>query len=70
MMTNAIHAVRQFQPFLEYLREGKQGRSASMHVEKADLMTIEPSSHVVISREGRQRLAAERQTAQPFDWEI
>ncbi|SKC63364.1 hypothetical protein SAMN05446934_1219 [Paraburkholderia hospita] len=69
-MTNAIHAVRQFQPFLEYLREGKHSRTASAHVEKADLMTIEPSSHVVISREGRQRLAAERQTEQQFDWEL
>ncbi|OUL82311.1 hypothetical protein [Paraburkholderia hospita] len=69
-MTNAIHAVRQFQPFLEYLREGKQSRTASAHVEKADLMTIEPSSHVVISREGRQKLAAERQTEQQFDWEL
>ena len=69
-MTNAIHAVRQFQPFLEYLREGKQGRTSNPNVVKADLMTIEPSSHVVISREGRQRLAAEKQTEQQFDWEI
>ncbi|SKC82047.1 hypothetical protein SAMN05445504_3230 [Burkholderia sp. CF099] len=70
-MTNAIHAVRQFQPFLEYLREGKQSRTSNPNVEKADLMTIEPSSHVVISREGRQRLAAERQqTEQQFDWEL
>ncbi|AUT60292.1 MULTISPECIES: hypothetical protein [Paraburkholderia] len=70
MMTNAIHAVRQFQPFLEYLQEGKQSRTPNPHVEKADLMTIEPSSHVVISREGRQKLAAERQTEQQFDWEL
>lgn len=69
-MTNAIHAVRQFQPFLEYLREGKQNRTSNPNVEKADLMTIEPSSHVVISREGRQKLAAERQTEQQFDWEL
>ncbi|SIT50098.1 conserved hypothetical protein [Paraburkholderia piptadeniae] len=69
-MTNAIHAVRQFQPFSEYLREGKKPPS-NPHVEKAVLMPIEPSSHVVISQEGSRRLAAEQQAGQQqWDWEI
>jgi hypothetical protein len=70
MMTNTIHAVRQFQPFLEYLQEDRQSRAQNPHVQKAHLMAIEPSTHVVISREGRQRLAAERRAGQQFDWEI
>ncbi|MEX3931284.1 hypothetical protein AB4Y32_05600 [Paraburkholderia phymatum] len=70
-MTNAIHAVRQFQSFSEYIREGKQRAASNPRIEKAVLMPIEASSHVVISQDGSRRLAAEQQTEQQqWDWEI
>ncbi|MEP9323912.1 hypothetical protein PPMP20_12335 [Paraburkholderia phymatum] len=69
-MTNAIHAVRQFQPFSDYVKEDRSRRESSPRIEKAVLMPIEASSHVVISQEASRRLAAEQQRAQQWDWDI
>ncbi|CAG9212843.1 MAG TPA: hypothetical protein VJU59_20415 [Paraburkholderia sp.] len=69
-MTNAIHAVRQFQSFPDYVKEEQYKSRPNPRIEKAVLMPIEPSSHVVISQEASRRLSAEQQRKQQWDWDI
>ncbi|MEM5364732.1 hypothetical protein V4C53_01635 [Paraburkholderia azotifigens] len=69
-MTNAIHAVRQFQPFSDYVKEEKHEPHPNPRIEKAVLMPIEPSSHVVISQEASRRLSTEQQRNDQWDWDI
>jgi hypothetical protein len=69
-MTNAIHAVRRFQSFMDYVKEEKQAPLSNPRIEKAVLMPIEASSHVVISPEASRRLAAEQKAGRKWDWEI
>ena len=68
-MTNAIHAVRRFQSLSDYVKEARQKPGSNPRIEKAVLMPIEASSHVVISQEGARRCAAE-QLEQQWDWEL
>jgi len=69
-MTNSIHAVRRFQSLSDYVKEARQKPPSNPRIEKAVLMPIEPSSHVVISQEGSRRLAAEQREEQQWDWDI
>ncbi|MBN3763229.1 hypothetical protein [Burkholderia sp. Ac-20365] len=69
-MTNTIHAVRQFQPLSDYVKEARRKPSPNPRIEKAVLMPIEASSHVVISQEASRRLAAEQHDEQQWDWDI
>ncbi|HWT35571.1 MAG TPA: hypothetical protein VN289_04780 [Paraburkholderia sp.] len=69
-MTNAIRAVREFQPFSDYVKEERGKPHSNPRIEKAFLMPIEASSHVVISQEASRRLATEQQASRDWDWEI
>ncbi|WP_109478912.1 hypothetical protein [Paraburkholderia sp. C35] len=70
-MTNAIHAVRRFQSLSDFVKEAREKPASNPRIEKAFLMPIEASSHVVISQEASRRLAAEQQMEQQqWDWEI
>lgn len=70
-MVRTITAVQAFQPFSDYLRQPKPAPQAyPLQVFKATLAPLPASSHVIISEEGRRRLAAEQLKVGSWDWDM
>lgn len=70
-MARTITAVQQYQSFGDYLKQRAPTQPLVQGVVKAQLAQLPSSTHVVISTEGRRRLAAAELTARvSHDWEM